>query len=117
SLHRLGDARGADFVATAHYARIVQNGHQYSLRQPHDLRKDQSYFLYRIGPSWLPRILFPVGSMQKSTVWARAESLGLPADELKERQEICFVSQGSYRTLSEREGREARPPRPFRATQ
>ena len=117
SLYRIADERGADFVATGHYARIVRNGHEYSLRQAHDLRKDQSYFLYRIGPSWLSRILFPVGSMQKSAVWARAESLGLPADELKESQEICFVSQGSYRTFIEREAPDSRRPGPFTDTE
>ncbi len=113
SLYRLADERGADFVATGHYARIVRDGHAYSLRQAHDLRKDQSYFLYRIGPAWLSRILFPVGSMQKSAVWVRAESLGLPADELKESQEICFVSQGSYRTFIEREAPDSRRSGPF----
>jgi tRNA-specific 2-thiouridylase len=55
--------------------------------------------------------------MQKSAVWARAESLGLPADELKESQEICFVSQGSYRTFIEREAPDSRRPGPFTDTE
>ena len=33
----------------------------------------------------------------KSEVWGRAEAMGLPSDELKESQEICFVTQGNYR--------------------
>ena len=41
--------------------------------------------------------------MQKSQVWAEAEALGLPVDELKESQEICFVSHGDYRTFIESE--------------
>ena len=32
-------------------------------------------------------------------MWKRAEELDLPADEMKESQEICFVTQGDYRTF------------------
>ncbi|MBI4400087.1 MAG: tRNA 2-thiouridine(34) synthase MnmA [Nitrospirae bacterium] len=113
SLYRLAEERGADFVATGHYARIAGAPDQPSLRRAHDARKDQSYFLYRISPSWLPRILFPVGTMQKPEVWARAESLGLPADELKESQEICFVAQGNYRTFIETQAPESKQPGNF----
>ena len=50
--------------------------------------------------------------MQKREVWQEAESLGLPVDELKESQEICFVSHGDYRTFIEQEsaGSEAAGP-------
>jgi tRNA-specific 2-thiouridylase len=101
SLYSLAQARSTDFVATGHYARIAKRSGQYSLRRALDIRKDQSYFLYRLHPAWLPKLLFPVGNMQKPEVWQRAESLGLPADELKESQEICFVTQGDYRTFIE----------------
>jgi len=103
SLYRIAEERGADFIATGHYARIVRNHNRHSLRRANDSRKDQSYFLHRLSPAWLSRILFPVGSMQKTEVWARAESLGLPADELKESQEICFVTQGNYRLFIQTE--------------
>jgi tRNA-specific 2-thiouridylase len=99
SLYRLAEERMADFVATGHYARILRDRNQISLHRAFDARKDQSYFLYRIKSAWLPRLLFPVGTMQKQDVWERAGSLGLPADELKESQEICFVSHGDYRTF------------------
>lgn len=112
-LYRLADEEGADFVATGHYARTVDAAGALSLRRARDARKDQSYFLYRINPAWLPRLLFPVGAMQKSEVWTRAEDLGLPADELKESQEICFVSQGDYRTFLESEAPQSRRPGPF----
>jgi tRNA-specific 2-thiouridylase len=46
--------------------------------------------------------------MQKTEVWQEAEALGLPADELKESQEICFVSHGDYRTFIEKEAPEAK---------
>jgi tRNA-uridine 2-sulfurtransferase len=109
----LADQRGIPYVATGHYVRIDDSGGGFALRRSLDEKKDQSYFLYRIKPDWLPRLRFPVGRMQKSDVWAEAESLGLPADELKESQEICFVSHGDYRTFIESEMPSAKRPGPF----
>jgi tRNA-specific 2-thiouridylase len=51
--------------------------------------------------------------MQKTDVWKEAEALGLPADELKESQEICFVSHGDYRTFIENEAPAAKKPGAF----
>jgi tRNA-uridine 2-sulfurtransferase len=102
-LVELADSRGIHYVATGHYVQIRHDGGAPELHRAEDVRKDQSYFLYRIQPSWLPRLLFPVGHLQKATVWREAEALGLPADELKESQEICFVSHGDYRTFIEKE--------------
>ena len=98
SLYKHAQQMGADFVATGHYAKVTNKiGEGYRLGTAADRKKDQSYFLYRIAPEWLPHILFPVGAMQKSEVWTRAEEMGLPTEELKESQEICFVTQGDYR--------------------
>jgi len=113
-LIELADSRGIPYVATGHYVRI--NGKMdeaFTLERSLDKKKDQSYFLYRLNPSWLPRLRFPVGAMQKADVWAEAEALGLPADELKESQEICFVSHGDYRTFIETEMPEAKNPGAF----
>lgn len=113
SLYRLAEERGADFLATGHYARVHPEPEGFGLYRALDARKDQSYFLYRIDRSWLPRLLFPLGSLTKAHVWAKAEALGLPADELKESQEICFVSQGDYRTFLSTEAPKSRRPGNF----
>jgi tRNA-specific 2-thiouridylase len=113
ALMDLADQRGMDYVATGHYARIVRSGDQWLLHRASDEKKDQTYFLYRMPRGWLPRLLFPVGAMQKRDVWAEAATLDLPADELKESQEICFVSQGDYRTFIEKEAPQARRPGPL----
>ena len=113
-LMELADARGIQYVATGHYVRINGNiDEAFTLERSLDKKKDQSYFLYRLNPSWLPRLRFPVGAMQKADVWAEAEALGLPADDLKESQEICFVSHGDYRTFIETEMPEAKNPGAF----
>ena len=113
SLYVLAQERGMDYVATGHYARLLQVDGRWSLHRALDARKDQSYFLYRLNAAWLPRLIFPVGQMQKSEVWQEAESLGLPVDELKESQEICFVSHGDYRTFLEQERPEIKQPGSF----
>ena len=113
SLIELADARGIPFVATGHYVRIGQSQGLATLHRASDLKKDQSYFLYRLRQSWLHRLLFPVGEMQKKDVWKEAETLGLPVDELKESQEICFVSHGDYRTFIEKESPAAKKPGAF----
>ncbi len=112
-LIELADSRGIEFVATGHYVRLARTNEGLTLQRAADLKKDQSYFLYRVNPAWLPRLLFPVGTMQKSDVWREAEALGLPADEVKESQEICFVSQGDYRAFLEREDPTTRKPGQF----
>ncbi|MBA5866514.1 MAG: tRNA 2-thiouridine(34) synthase MnmA [Nitrospira sp. CR1.3] len=113
SLIELADSRGIQYVATGHYVRSCHGGNATTLHRAADPKKDQSYFLYRLNAGWLPRLLFPIGGMQKADVWNEAESLGLPADELKESQEICFVSQGDYRTFIETEMPEAKRSGPF----
>jgi tRNA-specific 2-thiouridylase len=108
ALIELADARGIHFVATGHYVRIGQSAGLPILQRAADPKKDQSYFLYRLRQPWLSHLLFPVGGMQKADVWKEAETLGLPADELKESQEICFVSHGDYRTFIQKEAPEAK---------
>ena len=112
-LYELAQSSGADYVATGHYAQIRQSPKAFGLYQGVDTKKDQSYFLYRISRSWLSRILFPVGRLEKTEVWNRAVDLDLPVDELKESQEICFVTQGDYREFLKIEAPRAQRPGPF----
>jgi len=112
-LIELAESRGIRYVATGHYVRVHKQDGSSVLHRSVDPKKDQSYFLYRLKPEWLSRLLFPVGGMQKSEVWQEVEALGLPADELKESQEICFVSHGDYRTFIAKETPEAKKPGSF----
>jgi tRNA-uridine 2-sulfurtransferase len=93
--HR-ADALGAEFVATGHYARIERDAAGFHLLRAADARKDQSYFLFTLDQAQLSRILFPLGSMTKDEVRARARELGLANADKPESQEICFVPDGDY---------------------
>jgi tRNA-uridine 2-sulfurtransferase len=104
-LVRKADAIDAQFVATGHYARIV-NG---ELNRGADDAKDQTYFLWGIGRSAISRMMLPVGEMTKAETRALARELGLNlVAEKPESQEICFVPDGNYaRILEEHLGADA----------
>jgi tRNA-specific 2-thiouridylase len=58
-------------------------------------------------------MLFPLGVMNKSQVWVEAEDMALPVEELKESQEICFVTQGDYRQFLKQHAPQASNPGTF----
>lgn len=92
-------ALGADVLATGHYARIEHGSDGYTLRKAVDPRKDQSYVLYQLGQDELRVLRFPIGEWTKDEVRKKAAALGLVTADKPESQEICFVADGSYRTL------------------
>ncbi|MBI3994429.1 MAG: tRNA 2-thiouridine(34) synthase MnmA [Nitrospirae bacterium] len=106
---------GADFLATGHYVRLERNERtgRPVLKRAADGQKDQSYFLYRLQPGILPRLIFPLGNLKKADVRRRVESLDLPADEMQESQEICFVTQQDYRQFLSIQAPEASRPGRF----
>jgi tRNA-specific 2-thiouridylase len=82
--------RGANLIATGHYARINKG----QLQVAKNIEKDQTYFLYRINKSALDRSIFPIGDFKdKATVRAQAEAFGLSTAQKKDSQGICFVGK------------------------
>jgi len=113
-LFQVAEQLGADYIATGHYATIQQDEAGTSfLARGRDTKKDQSYFLYRIPAKWLSQMLFPLGAMEKPQVWEEAVAMGLPVEELKESQEICFVTQGDYRAFLKEHAPQATNPGNF----
>lgn len=86
------DGVEADFVATGHYARMVDG----ALHRGLDGHKDQSYALFGIRDDRLPRMLLPVGDFEKPEIRRIAESLDLGVAGKRDSQEICFVTQGHH---------------------
>lgn len=90
-------SRGYDYVATGHYAQILEvkgkNGKGKALAKSSDSFKDQTYFLYRIKQPHLEHILFPIGYMKKDEVKAIAKKAGLPSASRKESMGLCFVGK------------------------
>jgi len=86
-------ALGADFVATGHYARKIQNPKtkNQKLLMAKDKNKDQSYFLWMLNQKQLKRTLFPVGDYTRKEVEKMAKKFKLPVLKAKKSVEICFI--------------------------
>lgn len=93
------DRFGCDYVATGHYARILEKDGFLQIAKGLDEKKDQSYFLWRLGQKELSRTLFPLGSMTKDTIKAYVLARGFREKaEKKESMEVCFV-ENDYRAF------------------
>lgn len=86
-------ASGVDAVATGHYARVEGEGERFRLLAGLDRKKDQSYFIFRLGQEELAHTLFPIGDLDKADVRAYARHAGLPTSEKKDSQGICFIGK------------------------
>ena len=87
----------ADFVATGHYAHVVQldNG-RYTVQKALHAAKDQTYMLYRLSQEQLAATLMPLGDYTKDEVRRIAQEISLPVADKPDSQEICFVTDGHY---------------------
>lgn len=107
------DAIDATFVATGHYARVLDA----RLHRGLDPAKDQSYFLWGLRRDVLSRLQLPVGGLSKTETRQRAAQLGLDLVANKaESQDICFVPDGDHvRVIAQRLGPDDRSlqPGPF----
>ena len=90
---READRLGCDYLATGHYAR-TDGGR---ILKGIDSNKDQTYFLWAIPPEVIPRVLFPVGDMEKSEVREKAQELDLDVADKKDSTGICFVGEVDIR--------------------
>lgn len=86
-----------DYLATGHYAQILpgENGEP-AIHTSTDDWKDQTYFLFTIQKELLPKILFPVGHLNKSEVRKIAEEKQLVVAKKKDSTGICFVGDKGY---------------------
>lgn len=87
------DKNGFDALATGHYA-MTKDGNMY---RAVDQSKDQTYFLSRVRPEVLPRVIFPLGGLTKHEVRDIAATLDLPVAKKKDSTGICFIGERDYR--------------------
>lgn len=94
-LIKFADERGAEFIATGHYAKVERDDYPL-LKKGVALKKDQSYVLYVLKREELERLVLPLGYRTKEEVRRIALSLNLPAAKRPESQEICFIEDRKY---------------------
>ncbi len=89
---------GGDFLATGHYVRreVAPNG-KIIIKRARDTSKDQSYVMSMLNQTQLQQTLFPLGDYLKTEVRDLARQFGLPMAEKKDSQDLCFVSDASYK--------------------
>ena len=84
---------GADFIATGHYARMIDG----NLLRGLDDNKDQSYFLSQVPRTQLRNVLFPVGQLSKIEVRKIARENQLLTANKKDSTGICFIGERNFR--------------------
>lgn len=87
----------------------AEDSARFLLAKGKDLTKDQSYALYGLSQDVLKHAMFPLGNLTKCSVREIAKQEGLETAEKSESQEICFVTQGSYREFLRERNVKARP--------
>ena len=86
------------YMATGHYARVdVDEKGIAHLKRASDIRKEQSYFLWKIPKELLKTTIFPLSDYEKPDVRKIAAGLNLPVAEKSESQEVCFIPDNDYR--------------------
>lgn len=78
----------ADFLATGHYARIIDG----ELYKSIDKNKDQTYFLCQIDNTILSKTLFPLDGLSKEDVRKIALENNLENYNKKDSQDVCFIT-------------------------
>ena len=97
-LHRAREL-DAEYVATGHYARIRydEKRGRWLLLKGRDPSKDQAYALYTMTQDQLEHTLFPIGDIEKNETRRIAADLDLAVAKKPDSQDICFVTDGSYK--------------------
>ena len=83
---------GADFIATGHYAKIIDG----KLYKASDENKDQSYFLAYVNKDIFKEVLFPLQDILKPEVRQIADKYGLVTAKKKDSTGICFIGERNF---------------------
>jgi len=104
-LWRAAQVQGCERLATGHYARLLQRDGRWLLAEARDAKKSQAYFLARLAPGLLPRLLFPLSGLSKPQVRQMAAAAGLQAAQRPESQDMCFLPSGGWdQFMAQRQG-------------
>lgn len=95
-------AQGAAWIATGHYARIVEKDGRFKLLKAVDLDKDQTYFLYTLGQEQLAKTLFPLGALTKPEVRQLAAAAEFDNHDKKDSTGICFIGERNFKRFLNR---------------
>src|SRR6056300_578855 len=87
---------GADYIATGHYADVVEKNGLFYLLKGMDSTKDQRYFLHKLNQQQLSKSIFPLGKILKSDVRKIAKKHSLHNHDRKDSTGICFIGERPF---------------------
>lgn len=86
---------GSQYVATGHYARVVDTDSGKRLARARDPKKDQSYVLWGIARKQLESTLLPMGDYTKDEIRSIALGQNLASADKPDSQDLCFIPLGT----------------------
>ena len=86
---------GADYIATGHYAKIIDG----KLYKAFDKNKDQSYFLAYVNKEIFRDVLFPLADIEKTEVREIANKYDLVTAKKKDSTGICFIGERNFKNF------------------
>lgn len=102
------DEAGAYYIATGHYANTCyyEDSETWFIKRAANVKKDQSYMLYRLGQEAISRLLLPLNEVDdKEKVREMARKKALVNADAKDSQEICFIdADDNYKDFLKRRG-------------
>jgi tRNA-specific 2-thiouridylase len=92
---------GCDYIATGHYAQVIQRDGRYLLKKGIDPTKDQTYYLFELSQDQLKHTMFPLGGMTKTDVRQLCREKQFPSAEQADSQDLCFVPRSGPKEFLE----------------
>ncbi|MBE6021441.1 MAG: tRNA 2-thiouridine(34) synthase MnmA [Clostridiales bacterium] len=93
------DKLGCRYIATGHYADTLKmpDSDDVVIKLCSNIKKDQSYMLWRLGQDELRRVIFPLKDFtSKEDIRDILRNKGFANAETKDSQEICFIENDDY---------------------
>jgi len=97
SFMKFAQSKGAEYVATGHYAIVNHEENISKMYKGIDNNKDQTYFLCKLSQDQLSKSLFPLGNIEKSEVRKIANELNLEVANKKDSTGVCFIGERNFK--------------------
>ncbi len=88
---------GFDYLATGHYAQVVEINGRVFLKRGVDRAKDQSYVLSMLKHEQIERLILPIGKYPKPEVREVARNMGFRTADKADSLEVCFITKSEGR--------------------
>ncbi len=85
-----------EYVATGHYAKIIERNGVKLMTQAKDSFKDQTYFLAEINKEILNKVIFPLADLDKTEIREIAKEAKIPVADKKDSTGICFIGKRNF---------------------